>query len=71
MNQQTPIKDEGKAVEIGLGSNYAKQLGLAGVTEFYFSNTTSLLDSSGDANQTKQGEKNGKKKKKNKKKKKK
>jgi len=72
MNQQTPIKDEGKAVEIGLGSNYAKQLGLTGVTEYDgTTSSTSLLNTSGDANQTNRGEKLGKKRKKNKKKKKK
>ena len=70
--QQTPIKDEGKAVEIGLGSIYAKRLGLAEVTK-YDGTTTSEnpSDPSGNADQSKQGEKSGKKKKKNNKKKKK
>ena len=70
--QQTPIKDDGKAVEIGLGSIYAKQLGLAEVSE-YDGTTTSANPSelSENTDQSKQGEISGKKKKKNNKKKKK
>jgi hypothetical protein len=66
--QQTPIKDEGKAVEIFLGSTFAKQLGLADITEY---DATTAIAVSGDVNQSKQEEKGDKKKKKNNKKKKK
>mmetsp|Transcript_6986 Transcript_6986/g.17530 ORF Transcript_6986/g.17530 Transcript_6986/m.17530 type:complete len:683 (+) Transcript_6986:288-2336(+) len=34
INQQTPIKNEGETVNIGLGSAYAKQLGLGDITEY-------------------------------------
>jgi len=70
--QQTPIKNEGKAVDIGLGSPYAKQLGLGDVVEYDGSAPASnATDSVDDAQQSNQGEKSGKKKKKNNKKKKK
>jgi hypothetical protein len=70
--QQTPIKNEGKAVDIGLGSPYARQLGLADVVEYDGSAPASnATDSVDDAQQSNQGEKSGKKKKKNNKKKKK
>jgi len=70
--QQTPIKNEGKAVEIGLGSNYARQLWLADVIEYDGSTSpTNATDSIDNAHQPNQGEKSGKKKKKNNKKKKK
>jgi hypothetical protein len=70
--QQTPIKDEGKAVDIGLGSTYARQLGLADIIEYVGSTSTSNpTDSIENAHQSNQGETSGKKKKKNNKKKKK
>jgi len=70
--RQTPIKNEGKSVEIGLGSTYARQLGLGDVIEYDDttspSNSADLID---NAKQSGQGEISGKKKrKKNKKKKK-
>jgi hypothetical protein len=66
--QQTPIKDEGNAVEICLGSTFARQLGLADITEY---DATTAIAASGDVDQSKQEEKGDKKKKKNNKKKKK
>ena len=71
--QQTPIKSDGKEVDIGLGSNYARQLGLGDVVEYDAGNDTSdPAESNDNANQSTQGEGGGgKKKKKNNKKKKK
>jgi hypothetical protein len=68
--QQTPIKNEGNAVDIGLGSTYARQLGLADITE-YVGSTSNPTDSTENVHQSEQGETSGKKKKKNNKKKKK
>ena len=70
--QQTPIKNEGKAVDIGLGSTYARQLGLSEIIEYDGSAVASNLTNSDESpHQSNQGEKGGKKKKKNNKKKKK
>jgi len=69
MNQQTPIKNTGKAVDIELGSSYANQLGLTGIIEYDGSTDPNPSDSV--ENQSNQAEKSGKKKKKNNKKKKK
>ncbi|VEU43930.1 unnamed protein product [Pseudo-nitzschia multistriata] len=66
--QQTPIKNEGKTVNIGLGSAYAKQLGLGDVSEY---DSTESKSPSDNTHQSELGETNGKKKKKNNKKKKK
>mmetsp|Transcript_21959 Transcript_21959/g.46320 ORF Transcript_21959/g.46320 Transcript_21959/m.46320 type:complete len:533 (+) Transcript_21959:1-1599(+) len=72
INQQTPIKSEGLAINIGLGSNYARQLGLGEITEYDDSAlTTPETESSENAKQSHEGGKSGKKKKKNNKKKKK
>lgn len=71
INQQTPIKNEGKAVDIGLGSTYARQLGLGEIVEYDASAHPNPTDSNDSAQQSNQGEKGGKKKKKNNKKKKK
>ena len=68
--QQTPIKNEGKAVDIGLGSSYASQLGLADIVEYDASSSPSKPTEPVE-NQSNQGDKSGKKKKKNNKKKKK
>ena len=67
--QQTPIKNDGKEVDIGLGSAYAKQLGLGDIVEYDGSNDATEPDDK--TNQPTQGEGGGKKKKKNNKKKKK
>ena len=70
--QQTPIKNDGKEVDIGLGSTYAKQLGLGDIVEYDASNDPAdQTESNDNPNQLKQGEGAGKKKKKNNKKKKK
>ena len=70
--QQTPIKSDGKEVDIGLGSAYARQLGLGDIVEYDGSNDPSgPTESNDNANQSTQGEGSGKKKKKSNKKKKK
>ena len=71
--QQTPIKSDGKEVDIELGSNYARQLGLGDIAEYDGTSVPSdQPDSTGNADQPTQGEGGGgKKKKKNNKKKKK
>jgi len=72
ITQQTPIKNEGNAVDIGLGSPYARHLGIANIKEYDVSTSPSNpTDSIDNANESNQGGKNGKKKKKNNKKKKK
>mmetsp|Transcript_25553 Transcript_25553/g.55979 ORF Transcript_25553/g.55979 Transcript_25553/m.55979 type:complete len:618 (+) Transcript_25553:387-2240(+) len=69
-NQQTPIKNEGESVNIGLGSVYARQLGLGDLSEYDGTspgpNQTGASDS---ADQSQPGEKKKKKNKKKKKKK--
>lgn len=70
--QQTPIKSDGKEVDIGLGSAYARQLGIGDIVEYDESNASSDPSESNDnANQSSHVEIGGKKKKKNSKKKKK
>ncbi len=71
--QQTPIKSDGKEIDIGLSSNYARQLGLGDIVEYDAANDTSdPAESNDNANQSTQGGGGGgKKKKKNNKKKKK
>jgi len=73
ITQQTPIKYDGEAIEIGLGSTYADQLGLKGVIEFDGSSVgIDKMNSAKTSNESDcRKEEGGKKKKKNKRKKKK
>ena len=71
ITQQTPIKDDGKAIEIGLGSSYASQLGLKGVNEFSSAVIDQNNSTKASIEEDNSKEKNVKKKKKNNKKKKK
>ena len=70
--QQTPIKNDGDEIDIGLGSTYARQLGLGGIVEYDGTNEPAdQTESNETSNQTNQGDGGAKKKKKNNKKKKK
>lgn len=68
MNQQTPIKDGGKSIDIELGSNYAKYLGLADLTEYDSTTTATHADPTKQSNPEEKSSKKNKKKKKKKKK---
>jgi len=68
MNQQTPIKDGGKSIDIELGSNYAKYLGLADLTEYDSTTTATHADPTNQSNREEKSSKKNKKKKKKKKK---
>ena len=74
ITQQTPIKNEGKTIELGLGSTYANHLGLKDIS--VYDGSTALMNNQKNSTENSnepehQKEKNGKKKKKNNKKKKK
>ena len=69
-NQQTPIKNEGKSVNIGLGSTYARQLGLGDMSEYDgTSGGPNQSGASDNTNKSLPAENSEKKKKKKKKKK--
>ena len=70
--QQTPIKGDGTALSIGLGSKYAQQLGLENVKEYDELEAKAAEDAEKSKQEAEEGKKSGgKKKKKNNKKKKK